>query len=201
MTHQKIVNASIKVFAEKGFEAASLDEIARVASIGKGTIYYHYASKEDLYCGIIDLAFEQLYADQVDFIGSESTLEQYLRDRVVQDISFAEKHPDIFKMIFRGMTHFERSMGDRIRGSLYKYAIVEMDRLHELRLIPFKPDSETEKIFYMIRAIVDSRILHWLMKGQAESMGTDVENLVGMILGGLERIWKRRQSEIKTPEY
>jgi AcrR family transcriptional regulator len=34
-----------------------MDEVARVAGVGKGTLYRYFPSKEDLYLGIIDEAF------------------------------------------------------------------------------------------------------------------------------------------------
>lgn len=45
----QILDAAMDVFAEKGFRAATMDEIAAVAGITKGTIYLYFSSKEDLF--------------------------------------------------------------------------------------------------------------------------------------------------------
>jgi AcrR family transcriptional regulator len=45
---QEILEAARDVFAERGFEKANIDEIAERVGIGKGTVYLHFASKEEL---------------------------------------------------------------------------------------------------------------------------------------------------------
>ena len=44
----EIANAALDVFASEGFEAARLDDIAKLAGVSKGTIYLYFPSKEDL---------------------------------------------------------------------------------------------------------------------------------------------------------
>lgn len=46
---EEILNAAEKVFFEKGLAAATMDEIAELAELSKGTIYLYYKCKEDLY--------------------------------------------------------------------------------------------------------------------------------------------------------
>lgn len=45
---ESIINGAIKVFVEKGFDKATLDEIVKEAKVGKGTIYRHIGDKEKL---------------------------------------------------------------------------------------------------------------------------------------------------------
>src|SRR5438552_3080365 len=47
--HDEILRAARRVFAAHGFEGASMDDIARAASLGKGTLYIYYRSKRALY--------------------------------------------------------------------------------------------------------------------------------------------------------
>jgi AcrR family transcriptional regulator len=51
---ERIFNAAIDVFAEKGFRNATIKDIAEAADVGEGTIYSYYASKDDLLMAIID---------------------------------------------------------------------------------------------------------------------------------------------------
>ncbi len=46
---QQIVAGALEVFARRGFAAATIDEIAREANLGKGTVYEYFDSKEDLF--------------------------------------------------------------------------------------------------------------------------------------------------------
>jgi len=50
---QAIIEAAEELFARYGFRKTSIDDIARAAGIGKGTVYLHFSSKEELFAEIV----------------------------------------------------------------------------------------------------------------------------------------------------
>jgi AcrR family transcriptional regulator len=50
---REICGAALEVFAEKGFAAARLDEIARRAGVSKGTLYLYFKDKEELFRAVV----------------------------------------------------------------------------------------------------------------------------------------------------
>lgn len=48
-TRQRLYEAAVTLIAEQGFSATSVDEIAERAGVAKGTVYYNFASKNDLF--------------------------------------------------------------------------------------------------------------------------------------------------------
>ena len=52
----EIVSAALAVFAEKGFAAAKLDEIAARAGVSKGAIYLYFETKEDIFRAVVERA-------------------------------------------------------------------------------------------------------------------------------------------------
>lgn len=50
---REICAAALEVFAEKGFAAAKVDEIARRAGVSKGTLYLYFNDKEDLFRAVV----------------------------------------------------------------------------------------------------------------------------------------------------
>ena len=52
----EIVSAALAVFAEKGFAAAKLDEIARRAGVSKGAVYLYFETKEDIFRAVVGQA-------------------------------------------------------------------------------------------------------------------------------------------------
>ncbi|MCQ4081536.1 TetR/AcrR family transcriptional regulator [Streptomyces sp. RB6PN25] len=48
-TRQKLYEAAVTLIAEKGFSSTTVDEIAERAGVAKGTVYYNFASKNDLF--------------------------------------------------------------------------------------------------------------------------------------------------------
>lgn len=47
-TKRRIFECAMKLFAEKGYDATSVEEITAVSGIAKGTLYYHFERKEDI---------------------------------------------------------------------------------------------------------------------------------------------------------
>jgi TetR/AcrR family fatty acid metabolism transcriptional regulator len=58
----RIINAAIQVFARKGLERGKIADIARVAGIGKGTVYEYFRSKEELFQAIEETVLEEMSA-------------------------------------------------------------------------------------------------------------------------------------------
>ena len=59
---QEILKAARELFVTKGFRETTLEEIARLAEFGKGTLYNYFASKEDLFIGIIEQVTDEMLA-------------------------------------------------------------------------------------------------------------------------------------------
>jgi AcrR family transcriptional regulator len=50
---RQIVDGARKIFLDRGFEGASMGEIARCAGVSKGTLYVYFQNKEELFCAIM----------------------------------------------------------------------------------------------------------------------------------------------------
>jgi AcrR family transcriptional regulator len=57
-TRERLLAAATRVFARRGYHAASLDEIASEAGFTKGALYYNFASKEELFLALLDQHIE-----------------------------------------------------------------------------------------------------------------------------------------------
>jgi TetR/AcrR family transcriptional regulator len=51
-TKERVLNAALSVFAERGYQAATVEEIAERAGMTKGAVYYWFRDKEDLACDL-----------------------------------------------------------------------------------------------------------------------------------------------------
>ena len=59
-TRDVLVEAATEVFARRGYEGASLEEIAETAGFTRGAIYKHFAGKEELFFAVIDDSNERV---------------------------------------------------------------------------------------------------------------------------------------------
>ena len=53
-TKRKIFEASMQLFADKGYDATSIAEITASVGVAKGTLYYHFSSKEEIFNFLVD---------------------------------------------------------------------------------------------------------------------------------------------------
>ncbi len=53
-TKRKIFETSLKLFSEKGYDATSIEEITATVGVAKGTLYYHFNSKEEIFNFLIE---------------------------------------------------------------------------------------------------------------------------------------------------
>ena len=91
-TKRKIFETSMKLFAEKGYDATSIEEITATVGVAKGTLYYHFSSKEEIFNFLIeegikllqnsiDIKTEKLdnYIDQIlYYVRSENAEKDYI---------------------------------------------------------------------------------------------------------------------------
>ena len=59
LTRSEIVTATVAEFMEVGIAKATMDKIAKRANLAKGTLYLHFASKEELLQGALEVTFAE----------------------------------------------------------------------------------------------------------------------------------------------
>ena len=53
-TKRKIFETSMRLFAEKGYDATSIEEITATVGVAKGTLYYHFSSKDEIFNFLVE---------------------------------------------------------------------------------------------------------------------------------------------------
>ena len=77
---REICTAALDVFAQKGFAAARLDEIARRAGVSKGTLYLYFKDKEDLFRAVVrDTVAPNIEVIRASLAGAEMTFAEVIR--------------------------------------------------------------------------------------------------------------------------
>jgi AcrR family transcriptional regulator len=75
LTQDALIAAAAEVFTEKGFHAASLDEIAERAGFTRGAIYSNFGSKDELLFAVGDRYNELALTSMADAIGETNSTE------------------------------------------------------------------------------------------------------------------------------
>ncbi len=96
---EEILTAARRVFSERGFERATLDEIAEVAEFGKGTIYNYFKSKEELFVCIIERGINRFQEFVSEAIKNKTMPSEKVAAYIDSAFAFFEKHRQIFSIL------------------------------------------------------------------------------------------------------
>ncbi|MFO8068982.1 MAG: helix-turn-helix domain-containing protein [Alkalibacterium sp.] len=168
---QDILEASLLLFAEKGYSNTSTKDIARSANVAEGTIFKHFGSKENLlYASILPFLSQSLE----DLIPTDSqhnmaklnslSLSDFLHQVLPERIDFAGKNLKIWK-IFLTEYLYQESMRDNLITLIPKALLDEINQILNL----FKRKKEiidwpNEEIMRLIISLIAGYII-------AKSMG------------------------------
>ena len=109
---EEILGAAKATFAERGYHATKISDVARAAGISYGSIYWYFDSKEALFEALMDRQEELLRAHIVRTAGTMSgrdDAEQVFRASVVATFEFFEADRQVAKLLFRDSL----ALGDR----------------------------------------------------------------------------------------
>src|SRR5947207_4290910 len=96
-----ILDAALSVFAERGYHAASIDEIARKAEVSKALIYEHFASKQALWASLLDTQVAEIFRRLAAGAATSEPGEVRLRAGVDAFLAFVEERRGAWRMLFR----------------------------------------------------------------------------------------------------
>jgi TetR/AcrR family transcriptional regulator len=98
-TVQAILEAAERQFLERGYGAATLEAIAEDADVAVGSIYFHFAGKDDLYLAVTERAIEQLTAYEDNALAGATTPRARLIALGDAYLRFALDHPRAFRLL------------------------------------------------------------------------------------------------------
>lgn len=121
----QIIEAAIKLFAEKGFHSTSIQEIADAAGIAKGSMYLHFKSKDDLLLSIYKSYFERIFQDITKAGQHAESQRERMKIQVRVELEKLIEYRDFIKMQMREQFIHQNkdirnvALQGRMRGSLW----------------------------------------------------------------------------------
>lgn len=95
----EIVQAAEKVFCLKGFDDASMDEIAQEAQFTKRTLYQYFANKEDLFFAVVHRGLRKLQAYIANSYQDDVNGYQKLMQATKGFVAFFKDYPALFRLL------------------------------------------------------------------------------------------------------
>jgi AcrR family transcriptional regulator len=94
----QLIDVGREIFAKRGFEAVSVEEIADRAKVSKPLIYEHFGGKEGLYAVVVDREMDYVVRRIVEAI-SEGSPRQRVESATLAFLTYVKDHPDGFAVL------------------------------------------------------------------------------------------------------
>jgi len=143
----QFIETAMKLFAEKGYHATSIQDLVEAWGISKGAFYHHFTSKEELLLAVLQYYSENMMADLTAAAGGGSEKEQFVRQlaahfshvrqykeflHMVMSEQLPKVNPEIERYMFRQhgrlflwyCTRLEDVYGEAVRPYVYDVAMM-----------------------------------------------------------------------------
>jgi AcrR family transcriptional regulator len=185
-----ILEDALEVFSARGFNEASLDEVAARGGISKALIYEHFASKRELQLALLDTFVHELIERVVSAISSEDENEARLRAGIEAFLEFAEERPAALRLLTRNIADPDAGEAlDRLReeaaGAVASMMVADAP--------PPQPgdmalEDTSAVLAHLIAGGIQFMAGWWLENPKAIAREDVVEVAMGLYWLGLERL-------------
>ncbi len=178
-TKQLIIDVAIKLITKQGVKNTSLADIARHANISKGTLYYYYASKDDIIAEIADVHLNIINEAVLMCVRNiqgidDLDLVKILLDNISTISSTGRKH---MYLICEAITENE-ALRNQFKEKYKEWRLALKDSLVENLSDEFK--DKADAISFLLISIVDGLVMQSILKAEPIPFGDISECLVSI---------------------
>jgi AcrR family transcriptional regulator len=114
----QILESALRVFAEKGYHAASVTDLVDAAGVARGTFYLYFDSKEAIFLELLDDLWGHLRASLVgvDLARGAASMEEQLHAIVVRLLKTLVENRRLTRIIFREAVGLHAAVDDRLKA-------------------------------------------------------------------------------------
>lgn len=186
---QTILSAAKVVFAEKGFDAAVLDDIAEKAEFSKGAIYGYFKNKEDLFISLIEDGLDNLSEIIKSVVEKSFSPIEKIKDLIKEVLAYLEENKDFFRIFAPERGGFtKKKHPETLKRILPKHQRnIEMvtkvmeDGIRAGKLKKVEPRVLTFALF----GLIHSSIGRWVMEEGKGSLKRDAKVITSIFLDGV----------------
>ena len=207
-TRAAILDAAEKLFAAKGFEATSLNEVGTAAGVSRGTPGYFFGSKGDLYQAVLDRSFAEVRqavrAGRARAMASSQSPDAILAGAVSDYFDFLAARPNFIRLIEREALNGGPQLDEVSHLSAGQEALAAISA--ELGLDD-SPSGEAAQLLLSIIALCWFHLIH--ARTVAPAVGVTLESpddlerrrrhIVGLVLHGLAGLERPAISTLNQP--
>jgi len=180
LTEEKIFDAAIEVFLEKGMDGARMQNIAEKADLNKALLHYYYRTKEKLFAAVFEAVAKKLFGKFSPLIETDLTLEEKIRFFFREHIAFLQANPRLPGFVINEVNRNP----ERIRKILAAADIEKLlKRLYEIHRREFEAYNISEEMLpQLLVSMAAISVFPFAAKGILEgllgNMGIDFTSFI-----------------------
>jgi AcrR family transcriptional regulator len=110
-----LLDVAVDVFAERGFHATSMDEVAEAAGVTKPVLYQHFESKRDLFVELLEDVGSHLVSAVTAAVGGAVGPRQRVEAGFKAYFEFVTQQTNAFRLLFGGGARRDEEFNDAVR--------------------------------------------------------------------------------------
>jgi AcrR family transcriptional regulator len=185
-----IERAATEVFAERGYQGASIDEIARRSGVSAPVVYDHFESKRDLHRRLLERHRDDLLALWDEYLTAGDPPEEQIPRSIEAWAAYVEANPFAARMFFRDTTGDAAVQADheRVQAEARAALVPILGRLRGAENIAGASDAESlEMAVEFFRAGLSGVAIWWTEHPHVPREQV-VATAINVVWLGLERV-------------
>ena len=179
MRERQLVELAEELFSERGYQGASMDELARRAGVTKPVVYELFGSKDGLFRACLERSAERLATDVAEAVRAETDPEARLRAGGLAFLRFAADHRLAWQLMMEGR------FSDTATEVRRRQAALVVDLLREIA--PAGVDQrELEVAAHAVNSAYEG-VAHWMWEHPDVPLERLADWTVELLLPGLRR--------------
>lgn len=177
---QKIIDAATALVMERGVKGTSLADIARSADISRGTLFYHFAAKDDLIYELTEQHFDQITRANLKRVEQmQNTSLQDILHVALLNILQAEDRGKLNLYLLQEAVTENPALKNRFAGKYQEFQVM-MGQFLDI-IVPQMNPAKAKIMSRLLVAILDGLIIQWLLDPDAISVKEIAEILAPLL--------------------
>ena len=130
-TKKAIFNAAIKVFSIEGYDSATVEEIASEAGVAKGTLYYNFQGKEEIFKFVIDEGMKLIKNEVLDAIKDIDDPLEKLKISAKVQLRYVYNNKEFFRVIMSQIWG-DKNRHQEMRQEIRKLVNINSNRINDI---------------------------------------------------------------------
>jgi AcrR family transcriptional regulator len=178
---EQLLNVGRKLFAEKGFEAVSVEEIASTAKVSKPVVYEHFGGKEGLYAVLVDREMNYLLNSFEEAL-SGTNPRLLLEQAGMALFDYIDEYPDGFRILVRDSPV---SQSNSTFASLIVDVATQVEHLLADEFAAHKMDKKLARMYSQMLVGMVALTGQWWLDVRKPKKDEVVAHLVNLAWNGL----------------